>query len=90
MHDLNAALVNATTAIRLSPDSPAGYKLRAGIYTMQGRFKPAVDDLTKANRIDPGDPNVLTVRGYAYQRLGEDAKADADDRAANRLRSAKE
>jgi tetratricopeptide (TPR) repeat protein len=82
--DLEQALDDASQAIAVSPDE-FGYRLRADIYRAKGELDKAIDDYTRANRLDPTWAEVLERRAEAYDLLGKAEEARADRAALETL-----
>ncbi|MGT2502242.1 tetratricopeptide repeat protein [Bradyrhizobium guangxiense] len=59
---------------------------RATSYLALGKAKEAAADLDEASEADPQNAQVWTIRGQAYERLGDKAKAAASYTKAVALR----
>jgi tetratricopeptide (TPR) repeat protein len=66
-------------------DTAMAYSNRGGYLILQGQYKFAIDDLTKAIEINPGDFKSYGNRGSAYIGTGELDKALKDAEAALRI-----
>jgi tetratricopeptide (TPR) repeat protein len=82
--DYDLALADANRAILLSPDE-FGYYLRGDIYRDQGQFAEAVEDYSRAIRLNPKDPDYLERRATAYELLEKPDEARADRETAQLL-----
>ena len=61
------------------------YNNRALAYMLLGNFKQAIADATKAIQINPKYVPAYQLRGKIYQKLGDEAKAQADFAKAKEL-----
>ena len=52
--------------------------MRGAVYIRQKQYQRAIQDFDKAIQLDPSHASVYSMRGLAYRRLGQDAKAAAD------------
>lgn len=84
--DFDLALADANRAISLSPDE-FGYYVRGDIHREQGRVAEAVEDYSRAIRLNPKDPDYFERRASAYDRLEKPDEASADRAAAQRMAS---
>jgi tetratricopeptide (TPR) repeat protein len=75
--DLDQALQDANTAVGLAP-GPRGYTLRGDIYKARSELAKAIDDYTRADRLQPSSPEVLEKRAAAYDLIGWNEEARAD------------
>jgi serine/threonine protein kinase/tetratricopeptide (TPR) repeat protein len=67
-------------------DATAGTFADLGaILHLQGEFKSAVGELSRAIVLDPTDPQLLTNRGWSYEAMDRLAEAEADFTCALRL-----
>jgi tetratricopeptide (TPR) repeat protein len=78
------ALANFDHALELDSKQWRGLIGRARAWIRRGEFQKAVDDSSKALAIDPRQ-EAYAVRGDAYRKLGQYAKAVADYDAAERI-----
>ena len=71
---------NLAEAIRLSPNSPQSYNLRAWIYAyhLKRNFDMAINDATQAIRLSSNNGSYYDTRGWAYLGKGEYDKATDD------------
>jgi tetratricopeptide (TPR) repeat protein len=63
--------------------------LRGDAYSKQGQFQEAIADYSEAIRLEE-DANRYRHRAAAYRAIGETAKAESDERAADFLNKPKE
>ncbi len=82
--DLDQALVDAHQVISLSPDV-FGYCLRGDIYRAQGQQEKAIEDYTRAIRLDQNEAFLFERRAKVYELLGKTDEARVDREAAQRL-----
>ena len=75
--DLDGALVDASQAIGLSP-SNFSYSIRADIHLRRGDLREAILDAERVLERDPGQREMLTVRGRARLGLSDAEGARAD------------
>jgi tetratricopeptide (TPR) repeat protein len=64
--------------IKLKPDSPLGYSLRAKLHVAQKDLKAALADLNKALKVEPRDIPSLVMRARIHQEEGDLAAAKDD------------
>jgi tetratricopeptide (TPR) repeat protein len=83
--DLEGALVDHSEAIRLDPTFRPAYQYRAILHEVQARMDQALADYTEAIRLDPDDPGGYENRAKAYRALGDDGRAEADEKRAREL-----
>jgi tetratricopeptide (TPR) repeat protein len=86
--DYDRAVTEAAKAIEAKKDAPYGYFARARAYEWKEQYQKAADDLTKAIEFTPVGPEQVTFyefRAKCYRSLGEDEKAQEDDRRAKEL-----
>ena len=82
------ALADYSRAIALSPDTCSNYYCnRAKAYNMKGAYDKAVADTTRCLQMDPKRIDALEVRAWSYDKLGQPAKAQADNETIRRLRA---
>jgi hypothetical protein len=67
------------------PLTPASLTERGLALFNQGRFQEAIDQFTKAIALDPNYRAAWASRAEAYGRLGQDIKAEADQRRLGTL-----
>jgi tetratricopeptide (TPR) repeat protein len=80
------AIENFDRALQLDPKQWRGLVGRARAWIRQGEIQKAIDDSTAALTIDPHE-EAYAVRGDAYRKLGQYAKAVADYDASQRIDS---
>jgi tetratricopeptide (TPR) repeat protein len=73
--DFDKSLSDTEEFIRLNPNDPAGYFVRANIYKSLGNYERAVSDLRKARYLVPEDlqasnMQVLTIMGDEHGLIG--------------------
>jgi tetratricopeptide (TPR) repeat protein len=79
MGDLDSAIADCTDAIRLDPDNPAAYQLRAEYHRSRGDDEEAEADERKVQQLErPIDAVKAYNRGVGHFRNGEFDKAIAD------------
>jgi tetratricopeptide (TPR) repeat protein len=78
VHLNDAALEAASNAVRLAPDDPVLYDVRANVHAEKRQYDDAIADCTKAITLDPQDANAFGRRGWAFERKGDRDKAIAD------------
>jgi eukaryotic-like serine/threonine-protein kinase len=77
-----AALAEASHAIKLTPDSPDAYIVRARVQRRTGDLPAALADVATALELVPGDPRLLELRGILKTDTGNPTAALVDfDRA---------
>ena len=75
-HEIAALAIaekNAQLAIERNPDSPNAILSQALVNLYSGHAAEALDSLAKAQKIDPGDPQILLYQAVAYRNLGRPA-----------------
>ncbi|NJC07229.1 tetratricopeptide repeat protein [Polymorphobacter fuscus] len=80
--DLDAAMADCNTALRLRPDEPAFRNSRALVHLRRGDLAKALADLDAALAARPGNAWPLYTRSIVHRRLGNTAAADTDRTAA--------
>lgn len=83
--DKEAALDDCAQAIRLKPDDPIGYKIRARVYYDRGDDENAIADLNKAIALSPRDRKLYMQRAVVYDEMKEPALATQDRQFAKSL-----
>jgi len=79
------AIVAASVAITLDPDSVNAYINRSWAYSKKGLFDKAIQDCNKALDLDATNALAHNNRGLAFQGKGELEKAKSDYQKACRL-----
>jgi Flp pilus assembly protein TadD len=75
-----------TEAIRLSPQLWQAYQYRAELCLGQGdSLDAALQDLTEAIRLAPGEPHLHLLRGQVHSLLGDDSSSRRDYETAAAL-----
>ena len=82
-----AAVASYTQAITADPACKKAYLSRAMLYNEQGQHKYAFNDFCKVIELDPSDSYAYDERAKIYRRFGKEAKAQADEKTANAIRS---
>jgi tetratricopeptide (TPR) repeat protein len=82
--DFEQALADANRAISLSPDE-FGYCMRGDIYCELRQFAQAVQDYSRAIRLNAKNPDFLDRRADAYELLEKPDEARTDREAAQHL-----
>lgn len=67
---LDEALRHIQTALDLDPENPAFLDTLGWIYFQQGRYEDALDLLQQADRLRPGDPEILDHLRQTLDKLG--------------------
>lgn len=86
-HELDKAIRDLTTAIRLNPKLGKAYRMRGLVRAEQGDWAGLRDDCTHAIRLDPDDDELYNIRGGACYRLKDYQSALADFNRAIKLSS---
>lgn len=76
--DLNAALADCDTAVRIDPRSANALDSRGLVHLKRGEFQAALADYEAALALEPNRGHFLYGRGLARLRLGQAALGDAD------------
>jgi tetratricopeptide (TPR) repeat protein len=74
----DAALRDATLALKLSPDDTDLMIMRASAEGIMTRFQAAIDDLSEALRLDGARPDALLARAVMRRKLNQMDLAQAD------------
>ena len=75
-----AAIQDYETAIRLAPENPDladDYYNRGFVYQTIGEYQQAIEDFTQAIRSNPVRAELYESRASAYDKLGEEQKANS-------------
>ena len=83
--DYPSALGYFDETIRLQPAFAAGYNARGRVLLEMKRYTEAISDFTTAIQIEPDNHYAYLGRAIAQSRQGDDQKALADAKTANRL-----
>ena len=73
--DLQAALDDYNTSIRMEPRHVEGYDYRADVYQRLGDYDKALADYNMATQIDPSYAAAYYSRGLIYEKQGNIDKA---------------
>jgi tetratricopeptide (TPR) repeat protein/transglutaminase-like putative cysteine protease len=76
--DLSGKRADVEQALQLDPTSASALAMLAQIQMTAGQYPEAAASLTKAIGKTTGGPDVLTLRGIAYEKAGQMALAQAD------------
>ena len=82
---LDSALASLDRSVKLGPEDPLTYKLRAAVHLVRGDRNASVRDFTRVISLAPTDRQAHELRATVYASLGEDKKATADDLEALRI-----
>jgi predicted Zn-dependent protease len=74
---LDEARENLTSALLLKPSLPRVHELLGRIALFQGRNRDAVTELERERALHGITPGLELLRGQAYARLGDRARAGA-------------
>jgi tetratricopeptide (TPR) repeat protein len=77
-HEPEAALADYDEAIRLDPNHAEAYGDRGATWMQLEQYEKAIADLSEALRLDPNHESAYETRCRAYERNGQEAKADED------------
>ncbi len=83
-HDLGRAAALAERARQLGPEDPRTFQLQHELALVAGKLDQAGDALAGLERLQPGDPAVLSLRSRLLDRQGRAAEALALAREAVR------
>lgn len=78
LHRLGETITDCTEAIRLDPDSPQLYLVRAGAHSLLDRYEEAVADYDRAIGLEPGHAAACLDRCHAKSELGRHDEAIED------------
>ncbi|HNB23111.1 MAG TPA: tetratricopeptide repeat protein [Candidatus Melainabacteria bacterium] len=73
---------DCSDALVIANDDSKTYFCRADVRERMGKYREAVDDLTKTIKLDPGNGRAFSVRAKIYEYLGDKKRADADRKEA--------
>lgn len=85
MGEPKRALAAPDKAIALKPDYAFAYESRAITYSALGDDRCAVVDASRTIELDGRGPRAYNVRGNAYYKLKDFARAEADYAACRKL-----
>ena len=83
----NKAIEEFTMAIDLKLNRAEFHYSRGSAYSSVGSYKNAIKDYSKALRLDPEWDEVYESRAEAFQKIGEDTKANEDLRKIEEKRN---
>ncbi len=83
--ELDKAVADFTSAIRINPTAAAHFVGRASAHMYKEEFRPAIEDFTEAIRLAPGDEFTYLHRGIAYHMVNEPDNAISDYTEAHRI-----
>jgi tetratricopeptide (TPR) repeat protein len=69
LKDYDKALHDYSEAIKLSPEEPKYYQVRAIIYQTKGDFKAALADVDKILKLDPGNQDAQQRKRFFEAKL---------------------
>jgi len=76
--DLPDKIADIEDALKLDPSSMAALEMRAETQMTAGRYMEAATSLTQAMKKAQANPEILTLRGIAFEKAGHTALAQAD------------
>lgn len=76
--EIELALSDYSSTIRLAPNDPKPYNSRAKLYFARNQDAQALQDYIKAIELDPDNAEYLINRGAAYAKMGDWSKALSD------------
>ena len=88
--DLHNALVAFREAIRIDPDLAQAHNGLSVTCELMGNRPQALLACCEAIRLDPSVPEFYRTRGNIYDRMGDEAAADADWSKAEDLEASQE
>ncbi len=83
--DFEKAVSDYNKAIELDPTYIMPYKYCGKLHKKNGDYEKAIDMFTKAIHLDPNNKNIYLERAEVYRLMGEEKKADADEKKAESL-----
>ncbi len=83
--DFEKAVSDYNKAIELDPTYIMPYKNCGKLHKKNGDYEKAIDMFTKAIHLDPNNKNIYLERAEVYRLMGEEKKADADEKKAESL-----
>ncbi len=83
--DYEKAVSDYNKAIELDPTYIMPYKNCGKLHKKNGDYEKAIDMFTKAIHLDPNNKNIYLERAEVYRLMGEEKKADADEKKAESL-----
>ena len=83
--NIEEAMEEIDKAIDLDPNSARSYTSMGMILHHNGKYKEAIKEFNEAIRSDPEYPVAHLVRGKAWEKMGEQDKADEDFKTAKSL-----
>ncbi len=82
--EFEKAFADLGTAIKLNRRLDCAFQLRGDLYAKVGKFREAIADFTTVLRLVPNDHGALSSRAEAYREIGEVARAEVDERKADK------
>lgn len=83
--DYEKAVSDYNKAIELDSTFIMPYKNCGKLHKKNGDYEKAIDMFTKAIHLDPNNKNIYLERAEVYRLMGEEKKADADEKKAESL-----
>lgn len=83
--DYEKAVSDYNKAMELDPTFIIPYKNCGKLHKRNGDYEKAIDMFTKAIHLDPNNKNIYLERAEVYRLMGEEKKADADEKKAESL-----
>ena len=83
--DYEKAVSDYNKAIELDSTFIMPYKNCGKLHKKNGDYEKAIDMFTKAIHLDPNKKNIYLERAEVYRLMGEEKKADADEKKAESL-----
>ncbi len=84
-NEIHLALEDCNKAIRLDPELAFAYFVRAECFGFKGQYDASINDATEAILLNPKDGRPYAARAASWKLKGNNAKANADFREAERL-----
>ena len=86
LHQNDAAILDYSKAISLSPTTPIYLSDRSDVYYKQGDLNKALADLNKyISLVKKPNPMVFYTRSIIYTKLGKKSEADAERKRGDRI-----
>jgi tetratricopeptide (TPR) repeat protein len=85
LNNYSSAITDYSKALQLDPKNLEALSNRGHLYLMQKQHQLALQDANQILQINPNNPEGYNIRGGAYEGLGNQAQAKADDRKAEEL-----
>jgi len=72
-------------AVNIQPNLAEGHTCLGDVYLTRGKYDEALNEILKANKLDPHDAFALLALGDTYDKLGRTAESEATFRQATLL-----